>query len=171
MDDIKIVKLLEDSGLLIEGATETVRHEIKKQDNDTYGFIIDSTHAFFIDITCCLFIYKCHIWKRSHKCRKREWSWKDQEEDIITCIIWIKFFIPASSFKQYWVINYVNYQPRFNDVFSRGNLLRIKDGVYVINLDDKEIKGTYLVSLFVDKNTCVYFDFLELNIFHKKYKA
>ena len=32
MDDItKIMKLLEDSGLLIDGGNETVRHEIKKQ--------------------------------------------------------------------------------------------------------------------------------------------
>ena len=31
MDDIiKIIKLLEDSGLLTDGATETVKHEIKK---------------------------------------------------------------------------------------------------------------------------------------------
>ena len=33
MDDIiKIVKSLEDSGLLIEGATETAKYEIKKQE-------------------------------------------------------------------------------------------------------------------------------------------
>ena len=33
MDDIiKIVESLENSGLLIDGASETVKHEIKKQD-------------------------------------------------------------------------------------------------------------------------------------------
>ena len=47
---------------------------------------------------------------------------------------------------------------RFNSVFSRKNLPKIKDGVYVINLDDKNSNGTYWVSLFVDNNLAVYFD-------------
>ena len=34
----------------------------------------------------------------------------------------------------------------------------MKDGAYVINLDDKKSKGTHWVSLFVDRNTAVYFD-------------
>ena len=32
-DIIKIVKSLEDSGVLIDGITETVKHEIKKQES------------------------------------------------------------------------------------------------------------------------------------------
>ena len=31
---------------------------------------------------------------------------------------------------------------------------------YVINLSDKQSKGTHWVSLFIDKNMAVYFDFL-----------
>ena len=49
--------------------------------------------------------------------------------------------------------------------FSRDDLPKIKDGVYVINLgvyvinlDDKQKEGTHLVSLFIDKNRTVYFD-------------
>ena len=38
------------------------------------------------------------------------------------------------------------------------NLTRIKDGEYVINLDDKQCKGTHWVSLFIDRNTIVFFD-------------
>ena len=30
--------------------------------------------------------------------------------------------------------------------------------MYVINLDDRKINGTYGVSLFVDRNTAIYFD-------------
>ena len=41
---------------------------------------------------------------------------------------------------------------------SRDNLTRIKDGAYIINLDDKQYKGTRWVSLFIDRNTAVYFD-------------
>ena len=42
--------------------------------------------------------------------------------------------------------------------FSRNNLRRIKYGSYVINLDDKQSKGTHSVFLFIDRNTAVYFD-------------
>ena len=56
------------------------------------------------------------------------------------------------------IINYFNYEPRFNGIFSKNNLPRIKDGLYVINLDDKSRKGTHWVSLFTDRNTVVYFD-------------
>ena len=40
---------------------------------------------------------------------------------------------------------------------SRNNLPKIIDGVYVINLDDKNSKETHSVSLFDNKNT--YFDY------------
>ena len=60
------------------------------------------------------------------------------------------------------ITNYFNYEPRFNGVFSRNNLPRIKDGAYVINLDDKNSKGTHWVSLFINKNTAVYFDSFEI---------
>ena len=36
------------------------------------------------------------------------------------------------------VTNYFIYELRFHGVFSRNNLSRIRDGVYVINLDEKK---------------------------------
>ena len=56
------------------------------------------------------------------------------------------------------ITNYFKYQPRFKGVFSRNNLPRIKDGTYIINLDNKNSKGTHKVSLFTDRNTVVNFD-------------
>ena len=56
---------------------------------------------------------------------------------------------------------YFNYEPRFNGVFSRNSLPRIKDEAYVINLNDTESKGTQ-VPLFIDRNTAVYFDSFEI---------
>ena len=79
----------------------------------------------------------------------------------------MKSFSFAPSFKQYRDIayryclsisNYFKYKPRFNGVFSRNNLPRIKYGAYLINLNDKNSKGTHWISLFVDRNTAVYFD-------------
>ena len=43
-------------------------------------------------------------------------------------------------------------------MLSRVNLPRIKDGVYVINLDGKQSKGTHWVLLFIGRNMAVYFD-------------
>ena len=50
------------------------------------------------------------------------------------------------------ITNYFNYEPRFNGVFSRNNLPRIKDEAHVINLDDKNSKGTNCVLLFININ-------------------
>ena len=35
-------------------------------------------------------------------------------------------------------IKYYQNETKFNDIFSRNNLLKIKDRVFVINLDDYE---------------------------------
>ena len=52
----------------------------------------------------------------------------------------------------------MKYEPKFNGVVSRNNLPRIKYGAYVINIFDKNKKGTYWVSLFINRNTAVDFD-------------
>ena len=56
------------------------------------------------------------------------------------------------------ITNYFNCKPRFNGVFSRKNLPRIKNRAYSINLDDKNNEGTHWVSFFLDRDTGVYFD-------------
>ena len=43
--------------------------------------------------------------------------------------------------------------------FQEINLPRTKDGAFVINLDDKKSKWTNWVSLFIGRNTAIYFDF------------
>ena len=60
------------------------------------------------------------------------------------------------------ITTYSNCNPRFNNVYSRDNLTRIKDRVYFINLDDKQSKGTHWVLQFIDKNTAVCFDSFEI---------
>ena len=57
------------------------------------------------------------------------------------------------------ITNYFNYELRFKNVISRKNLPRIKDGAYMINLNDNYNKRTHWVLLFSNKNTVVYFDF------------
>ena len=43
-------------------------------------------------------------------------------------------------------------KPRFNGVYSRDNLTKIKDGAYVINLDEHSDIGTHWVALYVQNN-------------------
>ena len=42
---------------------------------------------------------------------------------------------------------YYNNQPKFNGVYSRGNLPKIKDGAYVINLDEDSDIETHWIAL------------------------
>ena len=54
---------------------------------------------------------------------------------------------------------YYENEPIFNGVYSRHNLLKkIKDGTYVINLDEYADVGTHWIDLFCNKNEIIYFD-------------
>ena len=60
------------------------------------------------------------------------------------------------------ITKYFSFEPKFIDIFSRDNLPRIKDGAYVMNLDDKRSIRISWVVLFIDKNKIVYFDSFEM---------
>ena len=49
-------------------------------------------------------------------------------------------------------------EPRFNGVYSRDNLSKIKDGAYVINLDEYSDIGIHRVALWGNNNNVTYFD-------------
>ena len=54
---------------------------------------------------------------------------------------------------------YYQKEPRFNGVYSRDNLPdKIKDGAYVINLDEYSDIGTHWIALYVNNKTVTYFD-------------
>ena len=68
------------------------------------------------------------------------------------------FLIPPHPLTNFEIQKYKN-EPRFNGVFSRNNLpKKIKDGAYIINLDEYANVGTYWIALFCKKNEIVYFD-------------
>ena len=50
------------------------------------------------------------------------------------------------------------HEPKFNGVYSRNNLPTIKDGAYVINLDDYKLIGTHWIALYINDNNVNYFD-------------
>ena len=54
---------------------------------------------------------------------------------------------------------YYQNEPKFNGVFSRNNLpKKVKDGAYVINLEEYADVGTQWIALFCNKSEIVYFD-------------
>ena len=54
---------------------------------------------------------------------------------------------------------YYQNEPRFNGVYSRDNLPdKIKDGAYVINLDEYFDTETHWIALYVNNKNVTYFD-------------
>ena len=63
---------------------------------------------------------------------------------------------PLTNLEIQW---YYEKEPKFNGVYSRNNLpKKIKDGAYVINLDEYADVGTHQIVLFFNKSEIVYFD-------------
>ena len=62
---------------------------------------------------------------------------------------------PLTNFE---IQKYYQNEPRFNGVYSRDNLPKIKDRAYVINLNEYSDIGTHWVALYVHSNDFTYFD-------------
>ena len=61
-------------------------------------------------------------------------------------------------------------EPRFNGVYSRDNLPKIKDGAYVIYLDEYSDIGTHWVALYVQNDNVTYFNSFGVEHFLKEIK-
>ena len=66
--------------------------------------------------------------------------------------------MPLHPLKIFEIQNYYKNEPKFNGFYSRDNLPEIKNGAYVINLDEHAVIGTYWAALFVKNNRVTYFD-------------
>ena len=82
------------------------------------------------------------------------------------------FLIPPHRLTNFEIQMYYQNESRFNGVYSRDNLPdKIKDGAYVINLDEYSDIGTHWIALYGNAKTITYFDSvvaLKLNTFQKK---
>ena len=75
---------------------------------------------------------------------------------------------PLTSFE---IQAYYQNEPRFIAVYSRDNLPdKIKNGAYVINLDEYSDIGTHWIALYVNKKTVTYFDSFGIEHIPKKVK-
>ena len=69
-------------------------------------------------------------------------------------------------------MKYYENKSKFNGVYSRNNLPnKIKDGVYVINLDEYSDIGTHWIALYVKNNDITYFDSFVVEHIPKETKA
>ena len=49
-------------------------------------------------------------------------------------------------------------EPKFNGVYSRNNLSKIKNGAYITNLDEYEPIETHWIALYVNAKNVTYYD-------------
>ena len=66
--------------------------------------------------------------------------------------------MPPHPLPNFEMQKYYQNEPRYNGVYSRDNLPRIKDGAYKINLDEYSDIGTHCIALYVQYNDGTYFD-------------
>ena len=67
--------------------------------------------------------------------------------------------MPSHPLTSFEIQNIYENESRFNGVYSRDNLPKtIKNGAYVINLDEFEDVGTHWIALYVQNDEITYFD-------------
>ena len=65
--------------------------------------------------------------------------------------------MPSHPLTNFEIQNYHQNEPRFDGVYSRDNLQKIKDGAYLVNLDEYSNIGTQWVALYAQNNDVSYF--------------
>ena len=66
--------------------------------------------------------------------------------------------MPPHPLTNFEIQKYYQNEPKFNGVYSKDNLQKIKGRAYVINLDEYSDIGTYWIVLYVLNNDVNYFD-------------
>ena len=66
--------------------------------------------------------------------------------------------MPPHPLTNFEIQKYYQNEPTFNGVYSRDNLTQLKDGAYLINLDECSDIGTHWVALYVNNDDVTYFD-------------
>ena len=75
------------------------------------------------------------------------------------------FLMPPHPLKNFEIQKYYENELRFIGVFSRDNMpIKIKDGPYIINLDEYKDLGIHWIALFCNRSEIVYFGSFELNL-------
>ena len=66
--------------------------------------------------------------------------------------------MPPHPLTNFEIQKYYQNEAKFNGVYSRNNLSKIKDAAYIINLDAYKSIGTHWIDLYVNAKNATYFD-------------
>ena len=66
--------------------------------------------------------------------------------------------MPPHPLTNFEIQKYYENEPKFTGVYSRNDLSKIKDGAFILNLDEYESIGTHWIPLYVNDNNVTYFD-------------
>ena len=160
MNDImKIIKALENSGILLKGITKTIKNETKEQRGGFLSMLLGTLGASLLGnfLTGGKGIMRAGEGSAASRSKGegivRAGAGPGSKKKKLNSLL---PFHPLTNIE---ISEYYKNEPRFNGVYSRNNLPnKIKKGAYVINLDEYENTGTHWVSLFVKPKYTVYFD-------------
>ena len=76
--------------------------------------------------------------------------------------------LPLTNFE---IQKYYQNKPRFKDVYSRDNLLKIKGRAYIINIDEQSDIVTHSIALYLLNDNFTYFDSFGVEHVPKETKA
>ena len=147
-DIIKLVKYLEDSGLLLKLVSETVHNEVKEQKGAFLSMLLGTLGGSLLgNILAGKGTIAMSQGRGINRAGKGNLRVSYGTKISTKCI-----FDSASSFNYFWNKKYYQIELRFNSVYFRDNLperssAKIKNGVYVITLDDYSVTGTHWVAL------------------------
>ena len=155
MNDImKIIEALENSGILLKGVTKTIENETKEQRGGFLSMLLGTLGASLLGNLLTggkgmMRAGKGVIRAGDGIVRAGEGSGSKKKQLNLLLL-----FHPLTNIE---ISEYHASEPRFNGVYSRNNLPKIKKEAYVINLDEYENTGTHWIVLFVKTNEVTYF--------------
>ena len=157
-DMVNIVKTLEDSDILMKGSTKTFKNDVRELHSKKGGalplipMILGTLGA---SILSGRGMYRAGRGNNKCNCGKGVKDYLERDKEFKKSLILPKPH-PLTNFE---IIDYFKNEPRFNCVYSRDNLPKIiKNGAYVINLDEHTDIGTRWISLYLKINEVTYFD-------------
>ena len=70
----------------------------------------------------------------------------------------MKIFNAPHPLTNFQIQKYYENEPKYNGVYSRNNLSKIKHETYIIELDEYKLIGTHWIAFYVNDNNVTYFD-------------
>ena len=148
-DLIEIAKSLEESGLLLKGVSETNQNKAKEQNRGFLSTSLDTLGASLLGNI------SDSEEPRPRNCKS--WLWK-QKSSKNSNKKQKEFLMSRHPLTNFEIQKYYQNQTRFNGVYSRDNLSKIKDRAYVISIDEYSDIGTHWIAVYVLNNDVAYFD-------------